>query len=136
MTADGYFRTGDIGYLDADGYLFIVDRKKDIIIRGGENISCLEVEAALYEHPQVAEAAVFGLPDEKWGERVVAMIMPSDGHKPTQDEIIAHCRQHIAGYKVPKTVDVVTELPRNPTGKILKRELRKPYWEGRDRQVV
>ncbi|WP_200922287.1 class I adenylate-forming enzyme family protein [Sphingomonas sp. Leaf17] len=128
FTADGYFRTGDIGYLDEDGYLFIVDRKKDIIIRGGENISCLEVEAALYEHPQVAEAAVFGLPDEKYGEVPGAVVLLQDGADLTSDDLCAFLFQHIAAFKVPARIWIVdAPLPRLGTEKIDKVTLRDRY---------
>jgi len=127
-TADGYFRTGDIGYLDEDGYLFIVDRKKDIIIRGGENISCQEVEAALYEHPDVAEAAVFGLADEKFGEVPGAVVHLADGSDATQDDLCAFLYAHIAAFKVPQRIWVADEpLPRLGTEKIDKVSLRTKY---------
>lgn len=128
FTGDGYFRTGDIGYLDEDGYLFIVDRKKDIIIRGGENISGQEVEAALYEHPQVAEASVFGLPDEKFGEVPGAVVLPTEGATLTAAELTAFLLQHIAAFKVPARIWVVSEpLPRLGTEKIDKVTLRAKY---------
>ncbi|MCX7071779.1 MAG: long-chain-fatty-acid--CoA ligase [Gammaproteobacteria bacterium] len=121
---DGWYKTGDAGRRDAEGLLYLVDRVKDMIVTGGENVYSAEVEQVLAKHPGVRMCAVIGLPDEKWGERVVAMIMPSDGHKPTQDEIIAHCRQHIAGYKVPKEVRLVEAFPMTATGKVLKRVVR------------
>ncbi|WP_298669129.1 class I adenylate-forming enzyme family protein [uncultured Sphingomonas sp.] len=128
FTADGYFRTGDIGYLDPEGYLFIVDRKKDIIIRGGENISCQEVEAALYEHPDVAEAAVFGLADEKFGEVPGAVVLPAEGRTLTADALAAFLLQHIAAFKVPARIWVVADpLPRLGTEKIDKVTLRAKY---------
>ena len=128
ITADGYFRTGDIGYLDDDGYLFIVDRKKDIIIRGGENISCLEVEAALYEHPHVAEVAVFGLADERLGEVPGAVVLLQDGANLTTDDLTAFLSQHIAAFKVPARIWIVDEaLPRLGTEKIDKVTLRERY---------
>ena len=128
FTADGYFRTGDIGYLDEEGYLFIVDRKKDIIIRGGENISCQEVEAALYEHPAVAEAAVFGLADEKFGEVPGAVIHPADGAALTAEELTAFLLKHIAAFKVPAKIWIVADpLPRLGTEKIDKVSLRAKY---------
>lgn len=135
ITDDGWFRTGDIGHLDADGYLFVSDRLKDMIISGGENIYSPEVERVLSEHPAVLEVAVVGVPDDTWGESVKAFVALKEGAEATEDEIIEFCRQHLAHYKCPKSVDVVPALPRNPTGKILKRELRKPFWQERDRQV-
>jgi long-chain acyl-CoA synthetase len=128
FTADGFFRTGDIGYLDEDGYLFIVDRKKDIIIRGGENISCQEVEAALYEHPQVAEAAVFGLPDERFGELPAAVVRLAEGSALTPDLLRAFLAEHIAAFKVPGRIWLAAEpLPRLGTEKIDKVGLRAAY---------
>ena len=128
FTADGYFRTGDIGYLDEDGYLFIVDRKKDIIIRGGENISCQEVEAALYEHPAVAEAAVFGLADAKYGEVPGAVVHLSEPGAVDMDGLTAFLHQHIAAFKVPARIWFTDEpLPRLGTEKIDKVALRATY---------
>jgi long-chain acyl-CoA synthetase len=131
---DGWYRSGDMGYMDDEGYVFLVDRAKDMIVSGGENVYCSEVEEALYKHPAVLEAAVFGVPDEQWGEAVHAVIVPRA--KVTADELIAFCREHIAGYKIPKAVSFSEkELPKSGPGKILKRELRAPFWEGRDRKV-
>lgn len=135
IDADGWLRTGDAGYLDEDGYLFIHDRVKDMIISGGENIYPAEVESAVYGHPHVAEVAVIGVPDDKWGEAVKAVVAPKPGVTPDPDDIIAFARTRIAHFKAPKSVDFVTALPRNASGKILRRELRAPYWEGRERQV-
>ncbi|WP_454761123.1 fatty acid--CoA ligase [Caulobacter segnis] len=135
VDADGWLRTGDAGYLDEDGYLFIHDRVKDMIISGGENIYPAEVESAVYGHPHVAEVAVIGVPDEKWGEAVKAVVAAKPGVTPDAADIIAFARTRIAGFKVPKSVDFVEVLPRNASGKILRRELRAPYWEGRERQV-
>ncbi|HEX8420190.1 MAG TPA: fatty acid--CoA ligase family protein, partial [Sphingomonas sp.] len=127
-TADGYFRTGDIGYLDEDGYMFIVDRKKDIIIRGGENISCLEVEAALYEHPAVAEAAVFGLADERFGEVPGAVVHLRDGDAIDEDALCAFLEAHIAAFKVPRRIWIsAAPLPRLGTEKIDKVSLKNTY---------
>jgi len=134
ITADGWFRTGDIGRVDEDGYVFVEDRLKDMIISGGENIYSLEVERVLAEHPAVAEAAVFGVPDERWGEAVKAVVTLEG--VATEAELIAWSRERLAHYKCPKTVDIKEELPRSPTGKILKRELRQQYWQGRDRATV
>jgi acyl-CoA synthetase (AMP-forming)/AMP-acid ligase II len=132
---DGWLKTGDAGYLDADGYLYIHDRVKDMIVSGGENIYPTEVENALSSHPAVAEVAVIGVPDEKWGEAVKALVVLKSGSVVTEAELIAHARQRIAGYKLPKSVDFVAPLPRNASGKILRRSLREPFWVGRDRQV-
>ncbi|GAA4042689.1 fatty acid--CoA ligase [Parerythrobacter jejuensis] len=132
---EGWLRTGDAGYLDEDGYLYIHDRVKDMIISGGENIYPAEVENAVYSHPKVADVAVIGVPDEKWGEAVKACVVVKDGEEVTEPEIIAHCREHIAGYKCPKSIDFIEALPRNPSGKVLRRELRAPYWEGKERAV-
>jgi acyl-CoA synthetase (AMP-forming)/AMP-acid ligase II len=134
ITEDGWFRTGDIGRVDDGGYVFVEDRLKDMIISGGENIYSIEVERVLAEHPAVAEVAVIGVPDDKWGEVVKAVVaLESDA---TEQELIAFCRERLATYKCPKTVDIKDELPRNPTGKILKKDLRKPFWQGRDRATV
>jgi fatty-acyl-CoA synthase len=135
LTSDGWIHTGDAGYLDADGYLYIHDRVKDMIISGGENVYPAEVESAIYGHPDVLEVAVIGVPDEKWGEAVKAVVVPKPGHEIDAAHIIAWARERIAGFKVPKSVDVIPALPRNASGKILRRELRAPYWEGRERQV-
>jgi len=130
-----WFLTGDAGYLDAKGYLYIYDRVKDMIVSGGENIYPAEVESALFGHPAVADVAVIGVPDARWGEAVKAVVVRKAGAEVTPGELIAWARERIAGYKLPKSVDFIDILPRNPTGKILKRELRKPYWEGKERLV-
>ncbi len=132
---DGWLRTGDAGYLDEDGYLFIHDRVKDMIISGGENIYPAEVESAVYGHPHVAEVAVIGVPDDTWGEAVKAVVALKPGVEPDPAGIIAFARTRIAGFKVPKTIDFVDVLPRNASGKILRRELREPYWAGKERRV-
>ncbi len=132
---DGYVHTGDAGYLDEDGYVYVHDRVKDMIVSGAENIYPAEVESALFGHPAVADVAVFGVPDERWGEAVKAAVVLKPGAEVTADELIGFAREQIAGYKLPKTIDFIAELPRNPSGKILKRELRKPYWEGMTRNV-
>jgi acyl-CoA synthetase (AMP-forming)/AMP-acid ligase II len=131
----GWFRTGDAGYFDEDGYLYIHDRVKDMIVSGGENIYPAEVENAIFGHPAVADVAVIGVPDEKWGEAVKAIVVRKPGVDVAASDLIAYARDRIAGYKLPKSVDFVDALPRNPSGKILRRELRSPYWEGRSRQV-
>ena len=122
--------------MDADGYLYVTDRIKDMIISGGENIYPAEIERVLAEHPALQDVAVIGVPDERWGEVPKAVVVAAPGAKVDADEVLAWCRERIAAFKCPKTIDVVAELPRNPTGKILKKDLRKPYWEGRERQVV
>jgi long-chain acyl-CoA synthetase len=132
---NGMYHTGDAGYFDDKGYLYIHDRVKDMIVSGGENIYPAEVESALFGHPAIADVAVIGVPDERWGEAVKAVVVTKPGAEANPAEIIAWARERIAGYKLPKSVDFVDALPRNPTGKILKRELRKPYWEGKERQV-
>jgi fatty-acyl-CoA synthase len=122
--AGGWFHTGDIGVQDDDGYLYIVDRLKDMIVSGGENIAGSEVERVLYEHGSVAEAAVVGRPDERWGEVPVAYVVLRPAATTAPDELIEHCRTQLARFKVPKAVTIVDALPRNPSGKVLKRELR------------
>ena len=136
VTEDGWFRTGDMGKVDGEGYLFVEDRLKDMIISGGENIYSPEIERVLAEHPAVMEVAVIGVPDDRWGEVVKAVVSLKPGTAATEDELIAYCREHLAHFKCPRSVDVIEALPRNPTGKILKRELRAPYWQGRDRTIV
>jgi len=122
--AGGWFHTGDVGVLDDDGYLFVVDRLKDMIVSGGENIAGSEVERVLYEHDAVLEAAVVGRPDERWGEVPVAFVVLRAGHRATADELRGHCRDQLAKFKVPQAVTFLEALPRNPSGKVLKRELR------------
>ncbi|WP_460354430.1 long-chain-fatty-acid--CoA ligase [Mycobacterium sp. ZZG] len=134
VTDDGWFRTGDIGRVDEGGYIFVEDRLKDMIISGGENIYSIEVERVLAEHEAVVEVAVIGVPDEKWGEVVKAVVVLEG--EASESELIAFARERLAAYKCPKSVDIADELPRNPTGKILKKELRKPHWEVRDRTTV
>ena len=135
VTEDGWFRTGDIGRVDDGGFVFVEDRLKDMIISGGENIYSVEVERALTDHPAVGDAAVFGIPDEKWGESVKAVVELSAGQEVSPEELIAWCKEKLAGYKCPRSVEIMVELPRNPTGKLLKKDLRKPYWENRDRAI-
>jgi fatty-acyl-CoA synthase len=135
MDADGWIATGDVGYMDEDGYVYIYDRAKDMIISGGENVYPAEVESGIYGHPDVLEVAVIGVPDEKWGEAVKAVCVSKPGHTIDTDSVIGWARERLAGFKVPKSVDVIEALPRNPSGKILRRELRAPYWAGFDRQV-
>jgi acyl-CoA synthetase (AMP-forming)/AMP-acid ligase II len=132
---DGWLRTGDAGYMDKDGYLYIQDRIKDMIISGGENIYPAEVESAVCDHPDVAEAAVIGVPDDTWGETVKAIVVLKPGKQTTASDIINFTRSHVAAFKTPKTIDFIDALPRNASGKILRRHLRDPYWAGRERQV-
>jgi acyl-CoA synthetase (AMP-forming)/AMP-acid ligase II len=136
VTADGWFRTGDLGRVDEGGFVYVEDRLKDMIISGGENVYSPEVERVLAEHPAVAEVAVIGVPDERWGEAVKAVVSLRPGSAATPEELIGWCRERLAHFKCPRSVDVLDALPRNPTGKILKRDLRAPYWQGRQRTVV
>jgi fatty-acyl-CoA synthase len=132
---DGWFHTGDGGSIDDGGYLSISDRKKDVIITGGENVSSIEVEDAVFSHPAVAEVAVIGVPDDKWGELVTALVVVAEGEQVTEADIIAHCRGKIAGYKIPKKVEFREAIPRTATGKIQKFKLREGYWSASERQV-
>ena len=133
---NGYFRTGDVGYQSAEGYFYILDRLKDMIVTGGENVYSGEVEAVIYKHPAVREAAVFGIPDPKWGELVMASVVTKTGQSLTADELTAHCRRSLAGYKVPRRIEVTSvELPKSGSGKILKRALRKRFWASQSREV-
>ena len=132
---EGWMWTGDIAVWDEDGYIFIVDRAKDMIISGGENIYSTQVEAAIHQHPAVLESAVFGVPDEQWGEAVKAVVVLKPGTTATEQEIIAAAAKHLASYQKPRSVDFVDSLPKAPTGKILKRALRAPYWESRESKV-
>jgi acyl-CoA synthetase (AMP-forming)/AMP-acid ligase II len=136
ITPDGWLRSGDGGHMDGDGYIYITDRIKDLIISGGENIYPAEIERVLAEHAAIQDVAVIGVPDERWGEVPKAVVVIRPGATLDPQEVVAWCRERIAAFKCPKSIDVVDALPRNPTGKILKKELRKPYWEGRERQVV
>jgi acyl-CoA synthetase (AMP-forming)/AMP-acid ligase II len=131
----GWMHTGDGGYMDDDGFVYLADRIKDMIISGGENVYSVEVENALCQHPAVATAAVIGVPDETWGERVHAVVVPTAGQSVTLEELTGFCRDRIASYKVPKSMDLVDALPLSAAGKVLKRELRKPYWAGQERGV-
>ncbi len=132
----GWYHTGDAGYLDEDGYLFLVDRVKDMIVTGGENVYSAEVESAISTHVAVAQVAVIGIPHETWGEAVHAIVVPKPGVEIAAEAIIAHAREYIAGYKVPKSVEIRTEpLPLSGAMKVLKRDLRAPHWEGRDKRI-
>lgn len=132
---DGWVHTGDAGYVDEEGYIFLKDRMKDMVVSGGENIYPVEVENALAKHPAVADVAVVGVPDEKYGEALLAFVVTSPGANLEVGEMIEFCRDKIAGYKIPRQLEVIAEMPRNPSGKILKKILRAPYWEGIDRSI-
>jgi long-chain acyl-CoA synthetase len=136
--AEGFFTVGDVGYFNEDGYLFLCDRKSDMIIAGGINIYPAEIEGCIHEHPQVADVAVFGIPDDDMGEQIKAVVQPLPGvaaDDALRESIMEHVRSRIGKYKWPRSIDFVDELPREPTGKLLKRKLRDPYWEGRDRAI-
>ena len=132
---DGWYFTGDMGRMDELGYLFVVDRKKDMIISGGENIYPAEIENVLFQHPAVADAAVIGVPDEKWGEAVKALVVLKHGAAASEPELIGFCKSRLASFKKPRSVSFVSELPRSAAGKLLKRELRERYWQGRERII-
>ena len=132
---DGWFHTGDGGVIGDDGYLTISDRKKDVIITGGENVSSIEVEDVLFSHPAVSEVAVIGVPSEKWGETIKALVVLAEGQQADEAELIAWCKDKAAGYKAPTSIEFRDELARTATGKLQKFKLRQPYWEGQDRQV-
>jgi long-chain acyl-CoA synthetase len=132
----GWMHTGDVGYMDQDGFIFIVDRLKDMIVSGGENVYSTEVENAIYQHPAVSMCAVFGIPSDKWGETVHAIVVLKEGQAATEEEIIDHCRKYIAGFKIPRSVEIrLAPLPMSGAGKILKKELRVPFWKGKTKQV-
>ena len=134
--AGGWFHSGDLGVMHLDGYLELRDRAKDVIISGGENISTIEVEQAVAQHPAVMKCAVIAIPDEQWGEAVHAVVVPRAGHEVDAATLIAFCHKHIAGYKVPKQVDLRRDpLPKSGPGKVLKRELRAPFWAGHRAQI-
>ncbi len=132
---DGWLHTGDAGTLDGEGYVYILDRVKDMVISGGENVFPAEVESALCEHPAVAEAAVIGVPDAQWGEAVHAVVVLRAGETLDADALTAWARTRIAGFKAPRSISFADALPRNAAGKLLKRTLREPFWRGRERQV-
>jgi len=133
---NGWYRTGDVGWIDSQGFLFLVDRAKDMIVSGGENVYSTEVEQALMTHPGVLECAVYGIPDPRWGEAVAATVVAREGIDLTDTELVEHCRQLIAGFKVPRRIEVIADpLPKSAAGKILKREIREPFWEGHDARV-
>jgi fatty-acyl-CoA synthase len=132
---DGWLHTGDMAVMNEEQYITVVDRKKDMIVTGGENVFCIEVENALYKNPAVLEAAVFGVPDEKWGEAVKAVVALKKGYSVTEKEIIDFCKNLIAHYKAPKSVDILDSLPKTGSGKIFKKALKDPYWEGYEKRV-
>ena len=134
MTDDGWFKSGDAGYR-RDGFIYLHDRVKDMIVSGGENVYPAEVENALMAHPEVADVGVVGVPDERWGEAVHAVVVKAEGTDPTPDALVAFARERLAGFKCPKSISFAEALPRNPSGKILKRELREPYWAGQERRI-
>jgi long-chain acyl-CoA synthetase len=136
LTDDGWFRTGDAGYLDDEGYLFLTDRIKDMIVTGAENVYPIEVENVLSGHPDIADVAVIGVPDEKWGETVKAVVVAQEGATVDADALLGWCKENIAGFKRPRSIDVVDALPRNASGKILKKDLRKPYWENAEGRQI
>jgi fatty-acyl-CoA synthase len=132
---DGWFHTGDLATLDEEGYIFIVDRAKDMILSGGENVASAEIEHVLYGHPAVLECAVIAIPDEQWGEVAKAIITLKAGRQPSEAEILDHCRKHLAGFKIPKSIEFADALPKGGTGKILKKILREKFWTGQERRV-
>jgi len=136
LPGDGWLRTGDGAYMDDKGFLFIVDRVKDMIVTGGENVFSAEVENALASHSDVAMCAVIGIPSEQWGESVHAVVVPKNGKMPAPDDLIAHCKGRIAGYKCPKSVEIREALPLSGAGKVLKTEMREPFWQGQMRRVA
>ena len=127
--------TGDAATMDDEGFVYIQDRVKDMIVSGGENVYPREIEDVLFQHPTVADAAVIGVPDEQWGESVKAIVVLKEGARASEDELIEYCRGKLAGFKRPRSVDFIEVLPRNPSGKVLKKELREPHWRGHDRRV-
>ncbi|MGH3977017.1 MAG: class I adenylate-forming enzyme family protein, partial [Pseudonocardiaceae bacterium] len=135
VLVDGWFHTGDGGSVDDEGCLSIIDRQKDVIITGGENVSSIEVEDCVFSHPAVADVAVIGVPSERWGETIKALIVVTEGEQVTPDEIIRYCKERLAGYKAPTSVEFREAIPRTATGKIQKFKLRQEYWQGRERQV-
>ena len=131
----GWYHTGDMGYIDEEGYLFLVDRKADMIVTGGENVYPKETEDVLYQHPAVAMAAVVSAPDEKWGERIQAVVVLKPDQQITEEELIVHCKERLAGYKCPKSVEFWSQIPTTPVGKIIRKDVKKKFWEGHDRYI-
>jgi long-chain acyl-CoA synthetase len=136
ITPDGWLRTGDAGYLDDEGYLFLTDRIKDMIVTGAENVYPIEIEEVLSGHPGVADVAVIGVPSTQWGETVKAVVVRGSSSEVAEQELLDYARERLASFKRPRSVDFVAALPRNPTGKILKREIRAPYWENAEGRYV
>ena len=132
---DGWFYSGDMGRMDEEGYLYLVDRKKDMICSGGVNIYPMDIEEVLHSHGKILEVAVIGIPDSKWGEAVTALVVLKEGEELTEDEVMEYCKARLAGYRAPKSVKFISALPRNPSGKTLKRELREPYWSGNEAKI-
>jgi acyl-CoA synthetase (AMP-forming)/AMP-acid ligase II len=132
---DGWLHTGDVGHIDADGYLHITDRKKDMIISGGFNVYPSEVEQVIWGHPAVQDCAVIGVPDDKWGESVKAVVELNAGQSVSAEDLIALCKEKLGSVKAPKTVDFIEQLPRSPVGKVLKKELRAEYWQAANRKI-
>jgi len=132
---NGWLHTGDVGYIDEDGYLYLMDRSKDMIISGGENIYPREIEEVIVQHPAIREVAVIGVPDSKWGEAIKAIVSLVAGRSVSEEELISFCKANIASYKKPKSIDFMSELPKNNYGKILKRELRTKYWTAHERKI-
>jgi long-chain acyl-CoA synthetase len=132
---DGFITSGDVGWLDADGYLFLCDRKRDMVISGGVNIYPAEIEAVLHTMAGVKDCAVFGIPDPEFGEKLMAVVEPADGVSLAPGEVRAHLRAHLADYKVPRAIEIARDLPREDSGKIFKRRLRDPYWQGAGRRI-
>ena len=132
---DGWYHTGDMGYMDEDRYLFLVDRKADMIVTGGENVYPKEVEDVLYEHPAVLEAAVVSAPDEKWGEQVLAVVVLKNEMTVSEEELVTHCKGALGGYKCPKTVKIWDAIPKTPLGKILRKDVKKKFWENSERTI-
>jgi long-chain acyl-CoA synthetase len=135
LLPDGWLRTGDAGYFDDEGFVYLYDRVKDMVVSGGEYVYPAEVENVLMSHPGVADVAVIGVPHERWGETVKAIVVPAAGTSPTPEELIGFARERLAHFKCPTSVDFAETLPRNPSGKLLMRELREPYWRGHDRRI-
>jgi acyl-CoA synthetase (AMP-forming)/AMP-acid ligase II len=132
---DGWVHTGDAGYKDDEGFIYLKDRIKDMVVSGGENIYPVEVENALAHHEAIVDVAVIGIPDEKFGEALLAFVVLKPGSELALEEMVEFCRDRIAGYKIPRQLEIIAEMPRNPSGKILKKELRKPYWESANRNI-
>ncbi len=132
---NGWYHTGDLGKMDEGQYVYIVDRKKDMIISGGENIYPKEIEDVLFQHPEVAEATVIGIPDENWGEAIKALVIKKAGSSLTELDLIEHCKKRLASYKKPRSIEFVETLPRSTAGKVLKHEIRAKYWQEQERKV-